>query len=74
MAKREIKENVHDDGTYVVKKNRKESIIALIICVLIAFAIWVYAKNAEIKEESEQLPPPTGEHQSEQVPPPGAEG
>lgn len=74
MAKREIKENVHDDGTYVVKKNRKESIIALIICVLIALAIWIYARNAEIKEENEQQPPPAGDQQSEQISHPGAEG
>ena len=74
MAKREIKENVHDDGTYVVKKNRKESIIAFVICVLIALAIWIYARNAEIKEENEQLPPPSGDQQSEQIPPPGSEG
>ena len=24
MAERDIKENVHNDGTYVVRKNRKE--------------------------------------------------
>lgn len=74
MANREIKENVHDDGTYVIKKNRKGSIIAFIICVLIAVAIWIYARNAEIKEEAEQMPPPVGEQQSEQLPPPAAEG
>ncbi len=56
MAKRIKDEIVHDDGTYVVKKNRKESIVALIICILIAFAIWIYAKNAEIKENSEEPP------------------
>ena len=56
MAEREIKENVHNDGTYVVKKNRKESVIALIVCVLIAFAIWIYARNAELQEHKEQAP------------------
>ncbi len=56
MAKRNRDENMHDDGTYVVRKNRKESIIAFIICILIAFAIWIYAKNAEIKENSEEPP------------------
>ena len=68
MAEREIKENVHNDGTYVVKKNRKESVIALIVCVLIAFAIWIYAKNAELKEHKEQAP--TGDvQQTETVAP-----
>jgi len=51
MAKRNKDENIHDDGTYVVKKNRTESIIALVVCVLIAFAIWVYAKNTELRED-----------------------
>ena len=64
MAKRNKDENVYDDGTYVVKKNRKESIIALIVCILIAFAIWVYAKNAEIREANEQ--PPVSEPTTEQ--------
>ncbi|MBQ8849951.1 MAG: hypothetical protein IJ011_06460 [Clostridia bacterium] len=65
MAKREKNENVYDDGTYVVKKNRKESIIAFIICVLIAFAIWIYAKNDEIMKADEQPPMPS-DQQTEQ--------
>ena len=68
MAERDIKENVHNDGTYVVRKNRKESIIALIVCVLIAFAIWIYARNAELKGQKEQAP--TGDiQQTESVAP-----
>lgn len=68
MAEREMNENVHNDGTYVVKKNRKESIIALIICVLIAFAIWIYARNAELQEQKEQLPIPDGPQAETSVP------
>ena len=44
---RKNEENKRDDGTYVVKSNRTERIIAFIVCLLIAFAIWVYARNAE---------------------------
>ena len=42
-----IEDNKHDDGTYTVKRNRTESVIAFIVCLLIAMAIWVYAKNSE---------------------------
>ncbi len=58
MAKHKKDENAYDDGTYVAKKSPKGNIIALIICVLIAFAIWIYAKNDEIKELNEQPPAP----------------
>lgn len=61
MAKHIKDENAYDDGTYVTKKSTKGNIIALIVCVLIAFAIWIYAKNAEIKELNEQ--PPASENQ-----------
>ena len=51
MAKMKHKneEKNYDDGTYVVKRNRTESIIAFVVCLLIAAAIWVYAKNSEQK-------------------------
>ena len=45
--KKKIEDNKHDDGTYVVKRNRTESVIAFVVCLLIAMAIWVYAKNSE---------------------------
>ena len=38
---------MHDDGTYVVKKSKKSSIFAFILCVLIAFVIWAYAEATE---------------------------
>lgn len=49
MAKinQKIEDNKHDDGTYVIKRNRTESVIAFVVCLLIALAIWVYAKNSE---------------------------
>ena len=37
----------YDDGSYVVKKTRKSSILAFIICVLISFVIWAYAEATE---------------------------
>ena len=64
MAKRNIEEKIQEDGTHGGKKRSKESIVALIICVLIAFAIWIYAKNAEIKDESGQIPTPANEQQT----------
>ena len=45
--KEQIEDNKHDDGTYTVKRNRTESVIAFVVCLLIAMAIWVYAKNSE---------------------------
>ena len=45
MAKREIYEETREDGTSVVKKNKKAGIISLIICLLIAFIIWCYAES-----------------------------
>lgn len=51
--KRNKNEHASSDGTYVVKKNKKMNIGALIVCVLIAVAIWIYAKNADEKEKLE---------------------
>lgn len=35
------------DGSYVVKNNRKLNIIAFVVCLLLAFFIWVYVMNVE---------------------------
>ena len=57
MSKRKQDEKIHDDGTYVVKKTRKGSMIAFVLCALIALIIWLYATNDERKKaELEQLP------------------
>lgn len=50
MANSVEKENVYEDGTYVVKKSRKNNILALIICFLVAFVVWLYAANKEREE------------------------
>lgn len=52
MARSVEKENVYD-GSYVVKKSRKHNILAFILCVLIAFTIWLYATNKNSEEEKE---------------------
>ena len=53
MARSSENEKVYD-GTYVVKKSRKHNILAFILCVLIAFVIWLYATNNEKKEKLEE--------------------
>ena len=45
MARNKKKEHSYDDGSYVVKKKRKFDIFAFIICVLVAFVIWVFAEG-----------------------------
>ena len=36
-----------DERRYVAKENKKFHIFAFILCVLIAFVIWLYASNLE---------------------------
>ena len=52
MAKRKQMENMHDDGSYVVKKSRKGNIVALIVCFLIAVLIWLYITDAETRRQN----------------------
>lgn len=47
--------HMHDDGSYVVRKTKKSSILAFIICVLIAFVIWAYAKATDNMQEEKIL-------------------
>ena len=53
MANSVEKENVYDDGSYVVKKSRRHNILALIVCILVAFVVWLYSANTE-REENKQ--------------------
>ncbi len=55
MAKKKQNERVEDDGTYVVRKNRKKNILAFILCVLVALLIWIYASNREDREKEEGI-------------------
>lgn len=45
----------HDDGSYVVKKTKKSSILAFIFCVLIAFVIWAYAEATDNAQKEKIL-------------------
>ena len=43
-----------DNGAYVIKKSKKSSVIAFIICVVVAFLIWSYAEALALKEEKDK--------------------
>ena len=45
MSKDTNIENGNFDGSYVVKKSKKSSILAFIFCFLIAFFIWAYTMS-----------------------------
>lgn len=47
MSKKKEKEASYDDGSYVIKKKRGFSLFAFILCVVIAFTIWLFAANRE---------------------------
>ena len=51
MKKEKKVEHVNDDGSYVVKKSRKSNIFAFILCVIIAFIIWLYTVSVETNEQ-----------------------
>ena len=53
MAKKKEQDHGYDDGSYVIKKNRKFSIVAFILCMLVAFVIWLYAENKENQKDTE---------------------
>lgn len=44
--------NHSDNGTFVVKKNKKISILAFAGCFLLAFVIWTYVMNVKISDNS----------------------
>lgn len=51
MSRKKEKDHVYDDGSYVVKKKRKFHIFAFILCLIIAFLIWLSAVQSERKSE-----------------------
>jgi len=53
MSKKKEKDHSYDDGSYMIKKNRKFSFFAFILCMLIAFSIWVYATNKATRAAEE---------------------
>ena len=60
-TRKKRKENGYDDGSFVVKKSRNFNIFAFIVCLLVAFVIWVYAEgrtnemSSDTTLESEQV-------------------
>ncbi len=53
MSKRKRNESSRNEEFYVAKNNGKFHIFAFILCVLIAFVIWLYASNLENKRKEE---------------------
>lgn len=53
MSKRKQNQSARDEGSYVAEKNKKFHIFAFILCVLIAFVIWLYASNLEKNNKDE---------------------
>ena len=49
----EIKNEIKDEGSAVVKKRKKAGIFSLILCLLIAVIIWCYAEAQANKRELE---------------------
>jgi len=41
---------VENDGSYVVKKNKRLNILAFIGCVILAFVIWIYVMNVKMSD------------------------
>lgn len=54
MSRREKNEMMRDEGTHAVKKARKHNLFSLIICLLVAFVIWLYASSVENNDSEEQ--------------------
>lgn len=46
MSRKE-KQIVSDDGSYVVKKSKKLDVLAFILCLIVAFCVWVYVMNTQ---------------------------
>ena len=44
-------EYTNDDGSYVVKKSKKSNIFAFIVCIIIAFIIWMYSVSVDLNEQ-----------------------
>lgn len=51
MSKRKQNQFARDEESHVTKKNKKFNIFAFILCVLIAFVIWLNASNAETNDK-----------------------
>jgi YbbR domain-containing protein len=39
-----------NDGTYIVKKNKRMNVLAFVGCVVLAFVIWIYVMNVKMSD------------------------
>lgn len=49
MGNREMSKDRAENGGYESKKRKEFNIVALIVCLFVAFFIWCYAKGTAIK-------------------------
>ncbi len=61
----DVRENISEED--LAKKNRKNNIIAFIICVLLAFTLWLMIRNADDEGKGDELPPVNNEQTVEQA-------
>ncbi len=56
MSKKRKNEMAHEEDTFVFKRKKKKkgNILPFILCLLIAFVIWLYASYAEEQKEQEE--------------------
>ena len=48
------KQYTQEDGSYIVKKTgKKVSVLAFIVCALIALTIWVYVAGRDMKRDNQ---------------------
>ena len=58
MAKKTKPEQNYDDGSYVVKKDKRLiKVLSFLVCLLIAFVIWVYVTGVEDENSKETQEP-----------------
>ena len=48
-----------ENQNYEVKRSKKSNIFAFILCLVIAFAIWIFAVNNDKKLAEQQVPSQT---------------
>ena len=45
--------SAQERGAYLIKKSRRSSVIAFIVCIVVAFLIWSYAEALTLKEAND---------------------
>ena len=47
MNRKHTQENITDNGEYAVRHSRKRDIVAAVICLLLAFVVWLLVMNVD---------------------------